>query len=133
MKVVVALPPMFEAIAAVFPEAVKPGVIFTWGDTLYNPSAVRISPELAEHEEVHRVRQGADPELWWKRYLSEASFRYAEELPAHQAEYKAFCRRNAEPEKRNRFLFAIAARLAGPLYGGVATHRQAMQAILTRR
>src|SRR4051812_39011441 len=93
MEIVVARPPNFDAIVEVFPFAQNAGVIFTYGQTIYNPSAVSISPALKCHESVHAQRQGSNEEeirAWWERYLKEPMFRLEEELLAHRAEYRSF-------------------------------------------
>lgn len=131
MRVVVADPPMFDRICAVFPDAVRPGVIFTWGDRLYNPSNGKVTRELMAHEEIHSERQGkTEMEVveWWNRYLADAGFRLDEELPAHRAEYQAYCKRHGSG--REKFLSHVAARLAGPLYGGLVNLREAKNLVM---
>jgi hypothetical protein len=129
LNIVVAFPPMFEEIAAVFPAARGPGAIFTWGDTIYVPGGAHLlTPALRAHEGVHYSRQTNDTpkiEAWWQRYLVDAEFRLAEELPAHRAEYKQFCSTHRDRNLRIQFLHAIAGRLAGPLYGGMLSPAQA--------
>lgn len=113
-------PPNFEQILAAFPDANKPGVIFAFGEDIYNPSGDPIPVALLMHENVHNVRQRKfeKPEQWWDRYISDAEFRYTEELPAHVAEYKA----QAQPLDRNdraKLLQFTARRLVAPLYNYV--------------
>lgn len=89
MRIVVARPPNYAAIVAVFPAAANPGVIFTYGDTIFNPTNAHISHELRAHEGIHGTRQTAARariEDWWQHYLEDPAFRLGEELPAHQAE-----------------------------------------------
>ena len=112
-------PPNFEQILAAFPNADKPGVIFAYGEHIYNPSGIIIPPPLREHELVHCERQlnlytSGSPEYWWKQYIDDAEFRYREELLAHVAEYRA-----QAPKDRNlrsKLLMVTAARLCAPLY-----------------
>ncbi len=120
MKIEIAKPPNFEEILKVFPRAGDYGVIFAWGYTIFNPSAVKISPPLMAHEEVHGRRQrDADytdhaVDLWWHDYLTDPEFRYQEEVLAHAAEFRA-----QTPRDRNlRAMLAIrtAQRLIAPLY-----------------
>lgn len=133
MKIVVGRPPNFEQIAAVFPIARGPGAIFTFGDTIFSPGGEHlVTPELKAHEGVHYSRQTGDLtkiEAWWSRYLVDAEFRLAEELPAHRAEYRQFCAQHRDYNRRARFLHVIAARLAGPLYGGLITAAAARRSI----
>lgn len=131
MRVVVARPPLFAEIDAAFGVAGKP-VIFAWGDTIYNPQGGPISVELQAHESVRGQRQGGAIEAWWRRYIAEPEFRLAEEIPAHQAEYREFCRNNVNGKARNGrrlVLHHIAARLASPLYGRLVSYDAARKLI----
>lgn len=120
MKIVAAFPPNIAAIHTAFGVANSPGIIFTYGDTVYCPSGRTLSPELQAHEQVHVDRQLAmGPEKWWDEYIINPEFRLAEELPAHQAEYKLFCDRHGERKQRNDYLYFVAGRLSGPLYAGL--------------
>lgn len=129
------LPPNIDEIEAVFPGVKdRKDVIFTFGSTIYNPGGFQLSVPLRAHEGVHYVRQGHGEEsirAWWRRYLTEPDFRFAEELPAHKAEYRAFCQFEKSREMRARFLHTIAQRLAGPLYGRLITLQAAKAKILS--
>lgn len=128
MKIVVARPPNFDEIAAVFPMALRRGVVFTYGQTIYNPSAVEIPRYIVAHEEVHAERQGTDPEeirTWWSRYLTDADFRVDEETRAHRAEYHALRSTTKDRNSIVRGLDAIAGRLSSPLYGGMLSKAHA--------
>lgn len=128
-QIVVGIPPNYAAIKARFPDCERKGVLFTYGETLYNPSGVSIPRELIVHEAVHSLRQREPgPARWWERYLSESFFMLDEELYAHHAEYKACLKRHGP---RPRDLQRIAERLSGPLYGNALTYAQAEHAILT--
>lgn len=131
MNVVVAYPPNIEQIDAVFNVRGKP-IIFAWGGTIYNPTGGVITPELIAHESVHGSRQVSvtrDPEEWWARYLVDPEFRLAEELPAHVAQYRRYCSRVADSNKRVRFLFQIAEQFASPTYGSIITAAAARRRI----
>lgn len=131
MRIVQARPPMFAEIDAAFGVRGKP-VIFAFGDAIYNPLGIAIPPPLVAHEAVHGQRQGTNPAAWWQRYIAEPDFRLAEEIPAHQAEYRAFCAANTTGPARNRrrmALHAIAKRLASPLYGSLITYERARKVI----
>lgn len=134
MRLVRAYPPNIDALDAAFQVRRIPGVVFTWGQTIYVPNGRRLSRELIAHEEVHAARQGnLDPtiEKWWENYIADPEFRLAEELPGHVAEYREFCRHVADSNKRAMFLFnTVAKRLCSPLYGGLLTHAEARRKIL---
>lgn len=142
MEIVVARPPMWEEINAAFHVAGKP-VIFTWGNTIYNPENCQISPALRAHEAVHAHRQiHGQSELateeeriigWWKLYIAMPSFRYEEELLAHCAEYRAVKSWTRDRNEVEKCLRHIAQRLASPLYGGVTSYPAARRAIVAER
>jgi hypothetical protein len=127
-----ARPPMFEEIAATFSLARKQNVVFAWGDTIYNPGGGRLSPEIHVHEAVHGKRQGADVEGWWRRYIAEPAFRLEEEIPAHIAQYRAFCVNHTKGNARNQrrlYLHHVAKCLASPLYGSLIRYDDARKLI----
>ena len=128
-RIVVDHPPNYQQILAVLPAASKRGVIFSYGDLIYNPSGLSIPREIQAHEAEHGRRQialGIDE--WWTRYIRDPLFRLDEEIYGHHAEWKAATRRHGP---RPRDIERIAARLASPLYGGLLTIGQAKHAIIT--
>jgi len=129
LKTVRGLPPNFAEIRKVLHPG--PRTLFTYGDTVYLPPGVELSPELEAHELVHKKQQGDRVEEWWRSYLASASFRLRMEVPAHQAEYNQFIERN--PNRRNRrfMIKALASRLSGPLYGRVISFSDAKRLILS--
>lgn len=131
MKIVASRPPNFEKIAAVFPAAHREGVIFSYGDTIYSPFTINISPALMAHEAVHGVRQEAiGVEAWWDRYLVDPEFRYFEELIAHVAEYQHLLDHAPNRNARRSALKSVAKRLSGALYGFSVSMAQAERDIL---
>jgi hypothetical protein len=129
MKIVVGLPPNFDEIDRVFKVRGRE-VFYCYGPVIYNPTGVTIAPTLIVHEKVHCERQGSDPEDWWRRYLADSRFRFDEELPAHRAEYRAVCQETTHKGARAHALWKIAARLSGPLYGGIIKYSDAKAQIL---
>lgn len=147
MNIVARKPPNFAQVSAAFPNASDYGVLFCFGDTIYNPSNVYIPPELIEHEAVHSARQLADywkakdgrewvgsawtPDTWWKRYIEEPEFRFSEELFAHRAEMRAFVDEHGKKKIQcKRYLDLVAGRLSGPLYGSMTSIANAKKLIL---
>ena len=131
MNIVQGLPPNFRDIVAVFPLARRPGTMFCFGDVIYvNGSPSIVTPALKAHESVHvdQQRRTGGPALWWRRYLEDPAWRLEQELPAHRAEYATLKHldRNLAARARN----AIAERLSSPLYGGMISKREALQALL---
>lgn len=121
-------PPLWDLIDETFDVAGK-GVIFAWGDTIFNPWHVPIGPELLAHEAVHGARQGDDIEGWWRRYCADPAFRLAEEIPAHVAEYRKHIDLAPNRAARRSALSFVASRLADPLYGGLISVGRAKQVI----
>ena len=133
MIVVRDYPPLFDEIDAKFRVRGKRGVIFSWGDRIYNPHGVDIPPALMVHEQVHGARQLGDVEGWWRRYIDDVVFRFNEELLAHQAEYDAMCEAARDRRERRWALKVVANRLAGGLYGSMITKDVARQLLRADR
>lgn len=127
MKPIRAYPPNWTRIAAVFPVKGKQGIIYAYGDRLYNPSGVALTPWIIAHELVHGTRQGKDAAVWWDRYLTDKDFRLEEELLAHIAEYKEYLKHH--DDAKYNYLDTIARRLSSPLYGSMLTLGQAFDKI----
>lgn len=119
-RVLTMFPPNIGRITRVFPHARKPGVVFTYGDTIYAPhlntrKGQELPPELIAHEMVHIEQQhGMSPEVWWAMYLADPMFRFGMEVPAHKAELD-YLRVNRKP------FMHVPARLLSPLYGFAQT------------
>lgn len=126
MKISKSFPPNFRQVVKAFPAARGHGVIFTYGDTIFNPSGVDIPPCLMEHEQVHSKRQGKNEDIieeWWGRYIASAKFRFEEEVLAHEAEYRWYI--NSSKKQQKIALNYIARRLASPMYGSMTTLKRA--------
>lgn len=125
-------PPLFDEIDAVFRVRGK-DVFYAWGDRIFNPNGLIIPPELLAHEAIHGQRQGTNEQSiidWWKRYIHEPSFRLAEEIPAHQAEYQ-YLMEHGNNRARRAALKETASRLASPLYGRMITPKRAKKLLVT--
>jgi len=113
------LPPNFEAICEVFPGASAPGVVFAFAPDIYAPglNGHTLSPHIKAHEEVHVLRQGNNPTMWWHRYLTEDVFRLHEETLAHLAEARSILDAIGWNRKNRKRVSAIVGdRIAAPLY-----------------
>lgn len=131
MRIVDAYPPNFDAIVAVFPRAVRHGVIFTYGGNIFAPGGADLSQWIIAHEQVHSLRQGADPEGWWKQYLADGSFRFEEELFAHRMEWRTWlgCGILRNRHDKRFMMKQIAGRLYGALYGNMCSLQRAKDLI----
>lgn len=129
MRIVAMPPPNLFEIIRVFPAATKKGVLFAYGDTIYNPDDVDIPLQLLAHESVHGAQQRTwrHPKDWWEGYLSDKAFRFEQELEAHRVELESYCADVAGGRtSRRRYTAAVAERLSGELYGRMTTKANAM-------
>tara|TARA_X000000950_G_scaffold281119_1_gene377081 strand:+ start:1037 stop:1432 length:396 start_codon:yes stop_codon:yes gene_type:complete len=130
MEIIEDFPPNIDEIRQFFP--LKGTEIFAYGNIIYNPSGGHITSELIAHECVHQEQQGENVEEWWKKYLTDSSFRYIMELEAHQIEYQVFCDSEKDRNVRAKYLMAVASRLASPLYGRIVSLKEARKQISAR-
>ena len=128
MKIVVARPPNFDLILKSFPLPIMGGVIFTYGDTIYNPSGNNIHPSLIDHESVHSERQGDSVDEWWDEYIKDKKFRFMEEMYAHRSEYRYFNKFGRDI--RRRALGHIASKLSSKLYGSMLSLKEAKRKLV---
>jgi hypothetical protein len=131
MNVVVDGPPMWREIAQRFPASITNGVVFTWGDTLFNPSGGEISEDLFAHEAMHTKQQEAagGPEAWWKRYLVDAAFVLDQEARAYGRQFAWIRAHHRNRGRQARELHALARVLASPMYGSCCTFPAALKLI----
>ncbi len=121
-------PPNIDEIRAVLP--VTSRNIFAYDNKIFNPSGVKLPQELHAHEAVHFKQQDViGVEAWWVSFLGDVDFRLAQEIPAHKAEYRAFCKYNRDRNAQARKLRELGTRLAAPMYGGIITPGEAMKRI----
>lgn len=129
MNVVAGLPPNINQIAKRFNLTNITGVVFTYGDTIYNPSNGIIDVYLMTHEETHSRQQGESPWIWWKKYLVSDSFRLSQEVEAYRAQYEHFCKNKKDPFKEEQFLTRLASDLSSPMYGSICSLEEAKEYI----
>jgi len=127
-EVVVDWPPNINEIRAVLPVTEKN--IFAYDNKIFNPGGGHVGLELHAHEMVHFKQQAAiGVEAWWASFLSDEHFRLAQEIPAHKAEYRTFCKYNRDRNDQARMLRTLGQRLSAPMYGGIITTNEAMKRI----
>ena len=122
-------PPNYEEMLAHFPLIEKFKPVFAYGDTVYNPFHVVLTPDLIYHEAVHLKQQGMDPEAWYREYLTNATFRFTQELEAYQEQYRFFSRHVKDRELVSHLLSALAEALSSALYGKLTTFSEARKLI----
>jgi hypothetical protein len=133
LQIVFTPPPdhIYEACDAQFKIRGRRGVIWTVGGLLHNPDRIQIDPALLAHEQVHSTRQLAagDIETWWTLYLESKEFRFAEELLAHQEEWRVIRDTMSSRQQRRQALGYITSRLSGSLYGNLVSKTEAKRLI----
>ncbi len=130
MKVAYTYPPNYAEICRSIPAVkLKRNIIFTYGDTIYNPGRAGLPDHLMAHEEIHSAEQtkmGVTD--WWDNYLSSPAFRLDEELKAYRQQYRVLARYGAK--LRKAVLFKISTDLAGPMYGKIVSKDEARKLIM---
>src|SRR5258708_14781803 len=91
-------PPNYDQISKTF--KLHKNVVFTYGQTLYNPDRIPIPDPLKIHEGTHTIQQGKDPALWWERYLIDSEFRLKQEAEAYGYKYYVYCKKVKDRNKR---------------------------------
>lgn len=130
MKIVFDYPPNIEEIQKTFDIKGRNTIVFTYGDTIYNPGKGHISEDLMIHESTHSKQQGDDPGGWWMRYLEDRLFRLEQEAEAYQLQYNAFILRYKDRNKRAVFLHKISCDLSSRIYGNIIGYEKAKKLIL---
>jgi len=126
MKISKEYPPNYERLKGEF--KLSEGVVFTYGDTIYNPDEGKIDKPLMAHEKVHCTQQGVDIEGWWDKYILDKEFRLSQELEAYQRQYRV-AKNKLNREDLFRLLKYIASDLSGELYGNLIDFNKAMSLI----
>jgi len=120
MKIVNENPPE-QLIESIVDNGMLPheGVIYAYGDTIYNPSGADLPDHLIIHEETHCEQQGNDPRRWWDRYLTDPYFRIDQEIQAYARQFAFICQTVKDRNRQHRICMDLAITLAGPIYGNV--------------
>ena len=126
MKILYEYPPNIDKIREVFP--LHKGVIFTYGDTIYNPDKGKITSELIKHEETHEKQQGNNIDEWWNKYLNDKKFRLEQEIEAYRNQYK-YILENYNRQMRKLLLKDIAKHLSSAMYGYLISEEDATEII----
>lgn len=124
MRILNKYPPNYKQIVRTFDLSGKK-VVFTYGDTIYNPGKHHIPPDLMIHEEVHAKQQGDEPGKWWERYLIDPVFRVLQETEAYHAQYKFVDSMPVPKRVVKNFLTQLAMDLSGPMYGNLMSCAEA--------
>ena len=110
----------------------RKGVVWTMGETLYNPDGIEIPDHLMAHEMTHTKQHESSDivgKLWWAKYFTDIKFRIDQEAEAYGNQYKFICTRIKDGNSRYRALHQLAADLAGPIYGSSISYTDAIRRI----
>lgn len=122
-------PPNYLEIVKVFGDLTEKKPVFCYGDTIYNPFKVEVTPDLEIHEDTHRQQQSTAPDIWWEQYLTDTTFRLNQEVEAYSKQYQFACKLVDEIKGGSRMkkaiLESIAKSLSGEMYGNIITYSQA--------
>lgn len=129
MEIKIEKPPIWDDVVAAGMQPSEKTTIFAYGDAIYNPGGQHIADHFIAHEEVHCGQQGADPDAWWSRYISDMWFRVEQESEAYAKQYDFLCKKIKEREQRNAIIWEFARLLSGPIYGKVITASAAVEMI----
>lgn len=133
MEIINGFPPIWENILVAFPDIARHKPIFAYGDAIYNPFEREMLSEIIFHESIHIRQQGEFPEAWWMQYLTDADFRFGQELEAYGEQY-AFVKRTVLANENlanhsNRILksalASMAQALSGESYGSMISFGEA--------
>lgn len=133
-RIVIGKPACFDRVSAAFGLQDKRGLIMTIGATCWNVDGWHMDEPLIAHEKLHSQRQLAYGDLdgYLDLYLTNPEFRFAEELLAHQEEWR--CIKDTIPLRsaRRERLWVAVDRLSSPMYGALVTRGEAKRMILGR-
>lgn len=132
MKIINEKPPIWDNVCDAFGTNLV-NILFTYGDSLYNPSGIDpIVDHLLVHEEIHAEQQGhneKDAALWWGKFLRDPDFRLDQEARAYGAQYAFICKTVKDKNQRYKILWDLAGILSGPLYANCSSRQGAVKLI----
>lgn len=127
MKIVEDYPPNFNHIIEVFGDIEEFTPIFCYGDTIFNPFKIKITPDLEAHERVHSYQQMkfATPDAWWIKYLYDKDFRLEQEIEAYGTQYALAMQSGVRGKMLDWVKENIARSLSCGLYGNLLSYGEA--------
>lgn len=127
VKIIFEKPPIYNNLCAAF--KVRPqGVVYTYGNIIYNPDKQDLPAEIIEHEKIHMKQQtkgDMTPDLWWGKYLRDPKFRVDQEAKGYARQYDVICSTHKDRNMRAQYLWSLASSLSGPLYNNIILHSEA--------
>lgn len=131
MKIIYKKPVIWPLVRLAFPGAHWGQVLLTWGDGIYTSKP--LSVDLLSHESVHIVQQKMSKLwglVWWALYVFSSKFRLAQEIPAHQAQWKTICATIKDRNQRDRARRQLATFISGPIYNKMISFDEAYKLFL---
>ena len=130
MNIEIGYPPNYEKIKSRLTVEKNKKIVFTYGDTLYNPSNGFVSKDLEVHEKTHIKQQAmSTPDKWWEFYLTEDLFRLDQEVEAYRNQYRYFKQNSVIKDRIPQLLERLAHDLSSPVYGNIITFEGALELI----
>jgi hypothetical protein len=131
MQISLHYPPNIERIRSNLDIKEKKGIVFTYGDTIYNPDHGDIDQALLVHEATHSLQQKKiGVEEWWDFYFADDDFRLRQEVEAYQNQYAEICRATKDRNRQARHLHQLAQDLSSDMYGSIVSHSEAKKLII---
>ena len=110
--------------------------VFTYGDTIYNPSGGELSRDVVVHESVHEQQQlmlkrwwRSGARAWWNLYIKDPEFRLAQELQAYQTQYFFLLQGGMNRDRLAKRISDMAYSLSSPMYGNIISYADAVRRI----
>lgn len=136
MKTSKEIPKIYNILKAQFGIDWDKGICITYGDTCYSKNEIRA--DLMAHEEVHEEQQKLmGPEVWWKTYLEDKTFRLNQEVEAYQVQLKFLLDGSRILNRAGRrlwikngypkYLSALAKDLSSSVYGNMVNYTKALE------
>lgn len=131
MKIVKSYPPNYGEIAERFNIRGMRGILFAWGNTIFNPDGTNVEEHHVVHESVHQKQQEkwGSIEGWWYKYIHDKYFRFDQEVEAYATQYN-YLEKVCSKKELLRMLKLMAGDLSGPMYGMKIAPREAADFIV---
>src|SRR6267378_1571710 len=128
-KIVSGYPPNYQMIVDTVGKPPDTAV-YTYGDTIYNPTGNELDEHLIAHE-VEHIRQqkinGVDN--WWNAWIGSTFIRAAVELEAYRAQFRSYAKAHKDRNMQTWYARGLASDASGPMYGWMIGFQEAYKCI----
>ncbi len=128
-KISVEFPPNYMQIVAAVGKP-PDTAIYTYGDTIYDPSNMELDDYVVAHEIEHIVQQkeiGAAE--WWEHWIERVEFRVWQELEGYRAQFRSYAKVHKDRNLQAWYARGLASDASGPMYGHMIGFQEAYQRI----